>query len=76
MPVAVGLAVAVFVHSIATDSDFSVGCFAAVFGRFYPAVPARFDFAAACFAVDFVVDFAVGFVAVDFVAVVVPNTFC
>ena len=31
-----------------------------------PAVPARFDFAAACFAVDFVVDSAVGFVAVGF----------
>ena len=72
-----GSAIAGFDFAIA-GSDFA--CFDHFgrfgrFGRFVVDYSAR-PVAAACFAVGFVADSAVGFVAVDFVAVVVPDTFC
>ena len=68
-----GSAIAGFDFAIA-GSDFACFDHFGRFGRFVVDYSAR-PVAAACFAVDFVVDSAVGFVAVDFVAVVVPNTF-
>ena len=69
-----GSAIAGFDFAIA-GSDFACFDHFGRFGRFVVDYSAR-SVAAACFAVDFVVDSAVGFVAVDFVAVVVPDTFC